>query len=219
MAGGSEMSARSGLSTEQAKAFFQRFRELMDEHAATLTELDAAIGDADHGSGMQRGAQAAAEAVASADTPAAVFKAAAMSFISKVGGASGPLYGTAFLRAAGIQPQAAEWSAEDLRAALQAGYEGLTQRGGAEPGDKTMLDAWKPALDVLNATDGGDLHAAAQAAAQGRDATAALVARKGRASYLGERARGHIDPGAASSALLFQALAEVAGGQPAKEPS
>ncbi|WP_189642256.1 dihydroxyacetone kinase subunit DhaL [Deinococcus piscis] len=200
----------SGLTTEQAKALFERFRELIDSHAAELTELDAAIGDADHGSGMQRGAQAAAEAIASADTPAAVFKAAAMSFISKVGGASGPLYGTAFLRAAGVQPQAAEWSAEDLRAALHAGYDGLKQRGGAEPGDKTMLDAWQPALDALDS--GGDLQAAAQAAAQGRNATADLIARKGRASYLGERARGHIDPGAASSALLFQALAESAGG-------
>ncbi|WP_261663955.1 dihydroxyacetone kinase subunit DhaL [Deinococcus sp. Marseille-Q6407] len=198
----------NGLTAAQAQAFFARFRDLIDEHAAELTALDAAIGDADHGSGMQRGAQAAAGATAGAETPASAFKAAAMSFISKVGGASGPLYGTAFLRAAGVNPQAAEWSAEDLRAALQAGYDGLVQRGGAAPGDKTMLDAWQPALEALA---GGDLKAAASAAAQGRDATAELVAHKGRASYLGERSRGHIDPGAASSALLFRALAEVAG--------
>lgn len=197
-----------GLSTQQAQALFVRFRDLIDENAAFLTDLDAAIGDADHGSGMQRGAQAAAEAVVAAATPAAVFKAAAMSFISKVGGASGPLYGTAFLRAASVQPQAEAWSSEDLHAALQAAFEGLVQRGGGtNVGDKTMIDAWKPALDALAA--GQSLRHATDAAARGRDGTAELVARKGRASYLGERARGHIDPGAASSALLFRALADA----------
>lgn len=191
-------------------ALLGAFAQSVQDHEAELTALDAAIGDADHGSGMVRGVSAALAALPAGGDPAAVLKAAAMAFIGKVGGASGPLYGTAFLRASAACAGKASLTREDLVTALDAAYTGLLERGKAAPGDKTMLDAWKPALDALHA--GGSLEDAARAAAQGRDATAALVARRGRASYLGERAQGHVDPGAASSALLWAALAQTLAG-------
>ena len=194
------------LTAEGWRTVFRSFAAKIAQQSAYLTELDAAIGDADHGSGMERGAQATLAALPVEGDAAAVLKAAAMSFIGKVGGASGPLYGTAFLRMSSALTDKDEPTREDLLSALEAGYKGLVERGKAEPGDKTMLDAWFPALEGLRA--GGSLQNAAQAARQGRDATAPLVARKGRASYLGERSAGHIDPGAASSALFWDALAE-----------
>ena len=204
------MPGPEAVTGDDLAAFFRRFAESVMAHEAELTALDAAIGDADHGSGMVRGVTAAVAALPGSGDPAAVLKAAAMAFIGKVGGASGPLYGTAFLRASAAAADKTSLSRDDLTAALDAAYGGLLERGKAEPGDKTMLDAWKPALDALHA--GGTLEDAARAAAQGRDATAELVARKGRASYLGERARSHIDPGAASSALLWEALAQTLSG-------
>ncbi|MHA3684659.1 dihydroxyacetone kinase subunit DhaL [Leucobacter sp. HY1910] len=185
-----------------------------------LTELDSAIGDADHGSNMARGMEAAAAKAAAlaeaAGGPVAaneLLKAVGMTLVSSIGGASGPLYGTFFLRAAVAAGPVAEPSASELAAALRAGLDGIMARGKAVPGDKTLVDAMAPAVEAFEAAAGsGDsagtaAQAAATAAQAGRDATAPMVARKGRASYLGERSAGHIDPGAASTALLFEALA------------
>ena len=194
------------MNSAQMRAFLQGFTDRIQVHAQELTDLDAAIGDADHGTNMQRGLSAVMAALPAEGDPAALLKSAAMTMISRVGGASGPLYGTAFLRAATAKAGREEWTITDLRAALEAAYGGLLERGKAQPGDKTMLDAWRPALDALAAGTPAD---AAQAARAGADATRPLVARKGRASYLGERSVGHLDPGAVSSALMFEALAQA----------
>jgi dihydroxyacetone kinase-like protein len=174
-----------------------------------LTRLDAAIGDADHGANMHRGT-AAVVAALDADAPAApaaLLKAVGMTLVRSVGGASGPLYGTFFLRmgaAAGDGPL----DPAAFAAAVRAGLAGVVSRGKAEAGDKTMFDALAPAVDALESalargtTLGEALGAATAAAEAGRDATAPLLARKGRASYLGERSVGHQDPGATSAALL-----------------
>jgi phosphoenolpyruvate---glycerone phosphotransferase subunit DhaL len=175
-----------------------------------LTQLDAAIGDADHGANMDRGFHAIVEVLdetsfASVDE---LLKKAGMTLVSKVGGASGPLYGTFFLRFGSALQGEAEISAAELGAALRAGVEGIIARGKAEAGDKTMVDAWLPALEAYDdAVAGGvasALGAAATAAAKGRDETIPLVARKGRASYLGERSAGHQDPGATSATMLLE---------------
>jgi len=193
------------VNPDQLTAWLTRFAELVHEHRDELTALDSAIGDADHGSNMDRGMAAVVAALAEAPPAdaAAVLKRTGATLVSKVGGASGPLYGTLFLRMAGSADAG-------FAASLRAGFEGVLARGKAEPGDKTMVDALGPACDVLDA--GGSLAQAAQAAADGRDATVPLVARKGRASYLGERSAGHADPGATSTALLLQAAAETLGG-------
>ncbi|WP_062131840.1 dihydroxyacetone kinase subunit DhaL [Demequina aestuarii] len=203
------------LTLDIAKDWLARFGTAVQEHKAHLTELDSAIGDADHGSNMARGMTAVNDAVAGS-APAALdemFKSVGMTLVSSVGGASGPLYGTFFLRFGVAAGETDSIDAAGLLATLQAGLGGITDRGKAEAGDKTMVDAMAPALDAFAASlaDGGGLadaaRAAATAAAEGRDATAPLVARKGRASYLGERSVGHVDPGAASTAMLFEALA------------
>lgn len=143
-----------------------------------------------------------------------LFKAVGMTLVTSVGGASGPLYGTFFLRMGMAAGAVAEFDAAGLAASLRAGLGGVVARGKAEAGDKTMFDAMNPALDAFDAAlaQGSTLAAAASAAADaaesGRDATIPLIARKGRASYLGERSAGHLDPGATSTALLFRALAE-----------
>lgn len=194
------------------------FAERVTAQQGYLTELDSAIGDADHGSNMARGMTAVVDKVA-ADAPEtidALLKTTGMTLVSSVGGASGPLYGTFFLRMGTTAGAVTELDAAGLGAALRAGYEGILQRGKAEPGDKTMIDAMLPALDAYDAaaasgSPGEAVAAARAAAAEGRDATEPLVARKGRASYLGERSAGHIDPGSASTALLFDALAEAVG--------
>lgn len=199
-------------------AWLDAFRTRVTEQKAYLTELDSAIGDADHGSNMARGMAAVMEKVES--TPAAtadeLFKLVGMTLVTSVGGASGPLYGTFFLRLGMAAGPVEQCDAAALAVALRAGLEGVVARGKAEAGDKTMFDALAPALDALDAAvaSGASLAeataAANAAAAAGRDATEPLVARKGRASYLGERSAGHLDPGATSTALLFDALAEVA---------
>ena len=202
------------ISTTDLVAWVRTFRDAIHAHRAELTRLDSEIGDADHGSNMARGMDAVvAKLDPIPDAAPELFKTVGMTLVSSVGGASGPLYGTFFLRmgpAAGAEPTL---DAPTLGAALRAGVEGVVARGKAEPGDKTMIDAFVPALEAWDAAvaDGGDAaraaRAAADAAASGRDATEALVARKGRASYLGERSAGHIDPGAASATLLLEALA------------
>ncbi|WP_246637123.1 dihydroxyacetone kinase subunit DhaL [Actinoplanes hulinensis] len=183
-----------------------------------LTRLDAAIGDGDHGVNLARGFTAVAATLDGAGSTAVgdVFVRAGATLISKVGGASGPLYGTAF-RAIGkaLPPGAASADLADLAAALHAGLDAVRKLGGAEPGDKTIVDAFRPALDAFEEAVAGGAAlpevaaSAARAAGEGARATVPMTARKGRASYLGERSAGHQDPGATSTWLIFQALADV----------
>ena len=190
------------------------------EHKVELTHLDREIGDGDHGENMARGFTAVlAKLDAGApETPGAVLKLVATTLISTVGGAAGPLYGTAFLRASTSLGAAETLDGAAVAAALTAGRDGVVARGKAESGDKTMVDALTPAANAAkdSAAAGGSvaevLTAAADAAAAGAEATIPLQARKGRASYLGERSIGHQDPGATSSMYLLQALAAVARG-------
>jgi phosphoenolpyruvate---glycerone phosphotransferase subunit DhaL len=197
-------------------AWIGEFARLVHEQRDELTRLDAAIGDADHGANLDRGMTAVMSALAaeSPTDPAAVLKTVATTLIRTVGGASGPLYGTFFLRASGALGGGGSAA---FAAALRAGLDGVAARGKAVPGDKTMLDALGPACDGLEdaLADGQSLaeglHAAAKGAARGRDATVPMVARKGRASYLGERSAGHQDPGATSAALLVEAAATALG--------
>jgi dihydroxyacetone kinase-like protein len=199
--------------------FIECYAALIDERKDELTELDAAIGDADHGTNMQRGMQAARERLPPGGSPEAMLKAVATALISKVGGASGPLYGTAFLRAGAAVAGKTTLDSNDVEGLFRAALEGVVARGHAELGDKTMVDSFAPAVDALGASlaGGSSLETAFaqayQAALQGSDATIPLIARKGRASYLGERARGHRDPGSLSTALLFEAAAQALGGQ------
>jgi dihydroxyacetone kinase-like protein len=209
------------LDVAALEAWVREFARSIAEHKDELTELDSAIGDADHGANMDRGMSAAVAAIDASPPadPAALLKQVGMTLVSKVGGASGPLYGTFFLRMAGaLGPDPAD--DETFARALRAGLDGVVARGKAEPGDKTMLDALAPACDALDAALaegrplGAALTAAAAAAGAGRDATVPLVARKGRASYLGERSAGHQDPGATSTALLLDAaVAALSGGE------
>ena len=208
------------ITSEQLAGWLRRFRDLVIKNQTELTELDSAIGDADHGINMARGMTAVINKLDRAGRQHVndLFKTVAMTLVTSVGGASGPLYGTFFLRFAGTAGPTIELDAEGLDMALRAGLAGIVERGKAEAGDKTMVDALSPALDAMEAVikSGGDLDAAVtaarDAAAAGRDATVPLVARKGRASYLGERSAGHMDPGAASMSLLFDALADELAG-------
>ncbi|MYU24844.1 dihydroxyacetone kinase subunit DhaL [Streptomyces sp. SID8352] len=180
----------------------------VDREAERLTELDSPIGDADHGSNLRRGFAAVAAALEKEPpgTPGAVLTLAGRQLISTVGGASGPLYGTLLRRTGKALGDAGEVSPGDLAEALRAGVDAVRALGGAAPGDKTMVDALVPAVEAL-----GESFAAARAAAEeGAAATTPLRARKGRASYLGERSVGHRDPGATSAALLVAALEEAA---------
>jgi dihydroxyacetone kinase-like protein len=193
--------------------FFRRWMTataaLVDREAERLTALDSPIGDADHGSNLQRGFRAVTATLEkeAPDTPGAVLILAGRQLISTVGGASGPLYGTLLRRTGKALGDAAEVSGEQLAEALRTGVDAVRTLGGAAPGDKTMVDTLVPAVEAL-----GDSFAAARAAAEeGAAATVPLQARKGRASYLGERSIGHQDPGATSAALLFSALEEAAG--------
>jgi dihydroxyacetone kinase-like protein len=188
----------------------------LHDNAAYLTELDSAIGDADHGSNMDRGFAAVVAVMDETefDSVDELLKKTGMTLVSKVGGASGPLYGTFFLRF-GTALAGKEITATSVGEALRAGVGGVLARGKPELGDKTMYDAWAPALDAYDASVAGGsdltdaLRAAADAAAKGRDATIPLVARKGRASYLGERSAGHLDPGATSTTLLLESAARI----------
>jgi dihydroxyacetone kinase-like protein len=206
------------LITSDIVVALRGFAATVAEQRQYLTDLDAAIGDADHGENMARGLGAAVEELDAEppDSPAAAFKSVASTLMRKVGGASGPLYGTAFLRASGALAGKAELGPEDIVAALRAASEGIIARGKAEPGDKTMIDAWTPAVRAAaEAYESGSetaavLLAAAAEAEQGARDTIPMVARKGRASYLGERSVGHQDPGATSTAMLLRALADAA---------
>jgi dihydroxyacetone kinase-like protein len=184
------------------------------EHRVELIQLDRAIGDGDHGENLDRGFRAVVASFdqSTPDSPAAVLKVVASTLISKVGGAAGPLYGTAFLRASAAVKDRAELGPADVVAALTAALDGVVARGKAEPGEKTMVDALEPAVKAAAAGESvaAVLALAADAASAGAEATVPLVARKGRASYLGERSAGHMDPGARSTTLLLRTFAEVA---------
>ena len=190
----------------------------MEENRRYLTKLDSEIGDGDHGNNMHRGLQAALERLDGAEpsSPVDVLKAVSMALVSKVGGAAGPLYGTAFLRASTALSDKVEVSAEDAAGALEAALGGIKQRGKAEVGDKTIVDALEPAAEAAKeaASEAGAsvaavFRAAAEAAKEGAESTVPLTARKGRASYLGPRAQGHQDPGATSTYLLLDAAARA----------
>ncbi|MFD9126119.1 dihydroxyacetone kinase subunit DhaL [Kitasatospora sp. NPDC059571] len=210
------------LDTPRAEAWIRTLATAVAAHEAELTALHAAIGDGDHGSNLRRGFDAVLAALGDvpAASPGALLTTTGSTLISRVGGASGPLYGSAF-RAVGhalATPDEEPGSrpptgAQALAAALAEGLAAVQRLGGAQPGDKTMVDAFAPAVDAFRAAAGSGTAAAAQAAAtaarKGADATVPLVARKGRASYLGPRSAGHLDPGAVSTALLFEALAEA----------
>jgi len=195
--------------------WLRRYHELVIKNQAELTELDSAIGDADHGINMARGMTAVIDKLDGQHVAHAndLFKTVAMTLVMTVGGASGPLYGTFFLRFGSATGPAVELDTAALMTGLDAGLAGIIERGKAQAGDKTMVDALSPALAAMESVikNGGDLAAAVaagrDAAAAGRDGTVPMIARKGRASYLGERSVGHMDPGAASMALLFEALA------------
>lgn len=205
--------------TESTVAAVKEMAAAMEANRRELTRLDSEIGDGDHGNNMHRGFQAALERLegTEAKEPADVLKAVAMALMSKVGGAAGPLYGTAFLRAATALAGKAEPSGEEVAEALEAAVAGVKQRGKAEVGDKTMVDALEPAAAAAKEAAGSGkpigevLRMAAGAAEEGAESTVPLTARRGRASYLGARAQGHMDPGASSSYLLLDAAARALG--------
>jgi dihydroxyacetone kinase-like protein len=205
------------LSRDAILDWLRAFATLIDENQDYLTQLDSAIGDADHGVNMHRGMQAVIgklPGLADKDI-GTILKTTGMTLVSTVGGASGPLYGTLFLQMGATTANKLVLTLPDWTTALEAGINGVITRGKAEPGDKTMIDAFGPALSALKAAnDNGTalseaLRQSAQAAEKGRDATTPLVARKGRASYLGERSAGHQDPGATSAHLLLKAAADT----------
>jgi dihydroxyacetone kinase-like protein len=197
--------------------FIQAYAAVIAENKEYLTELDSAIGDADHGINMNRGMRAVLGKLdgAAPDDVGALFKTAGMTLVSTVGGAGGPLYGTLFLQLGSATAGMAELTPEGWRDGVTAAVTGVQARGKAEPQDKTMVDALIPARDALTAAvDASEpfasaLRAAESAAKAGMEATIPLVARKGRASYLGERSAGHQDPGATSSYLLMKTAADT----------
>ena len=197
--------------------WLERYAGILAEKKDHLTALDSAIGDADHGANMHRGFQAVVAKIPSLEGKdvGEVFKTTAMTLISTVGGASGPLYGTFFLQAGAGLSGHRTLSPQEFAASLEKGVAGVIQRGKAALGDKTMVDVLEPTIATLRKTvDAGELtpSSLAEVAAQAEEcarATSPLLARKGRASYLGERSRGHQDPGATSAAYLFAALAET----------
>jgi dihydroxyacetone kinase-like protein len=202
------------ISTGDFSRFLETFAARIHAAKEELTELDSAIGDADHGINMDRGMTAILELLPGLQDGDAgtLFKQTGMKLISTVGGASGPLYGTFFLRLGTSFGTATEIGPTELAAGFRAGLEGVIARGKAGLDDKTMVDAMAPAVAALEA--GIDdlpaaLDAAARAAAQGRDRVTPLVARKGRASYLGERSANHQDPGATSTTILFESLRDA----------
>jgi dihydroxyacetone kinase-like protein len=207
--------AMDNVTVETLVDWLARFDAAVTEQRDYLTELDSAIGDADHGANMARGMTAVMESIGAVHpgTVGELLKTVGMTLVSSVGGASGPLYGTFFLRMGIASGSVTELAASDLERALRAGLEGVVQRGKAELGDKTMYDTFFPALEAYAAAvaagsdTGPAIEAAARAAAEGRDATGPMIARKGRASYLGERSIGHLDPGATSAAMLLSTLA------------
>lgn len=195
------------LTVKEIQAWLNRFAEEIKEKKAYLSDLDTPIGDGDHGNNMGRGVTAyeAAFQQEAPDTISDTFKMFSMAMISKVGGASGPLYGSSFMNLMKATKGVEQIdSQEQLGEFIREGANGIQARGKAEQEDKTMLDVWFPVAEALTA---GNL--TKEVIEQAKEHTAGLVAKKGRASYLGERSIGHIDPGAASSAILFTTLLEI----------
>jgi dihydroxyacetone kinase-like protein len=198
-------------------AWIEALAQVYAENKQYLTQLDSAIGDADHGINMDRGFTAVKADLAKTNPHdvSAVLKTAAMSLIRTVGGAAGPLYGTFFMRASAVCANKTELNEADVVALFEAGLEGILQRGKAELNDKTMVDAQTPALNAMKQAlaAGADLKTILQkgtaAAEEGMKNTIPLQARKGRASYLGERSIGHQDPGATSSYLMLKTAADT----------
>ena len=207
------------VSGQALAAWLREFARRVREHRDELTRLDSAIGDADHGTNMDRGMTAVVAAIDALGpaTAGALFKKAGTTLVSTVGGASGPLYGTFFLRLAAAVGEVDVVTTRQLAVAFRAGLEGVIARGKAQTGEKTMVDALSPAIEALDEAAGRGasthdaLEAAHAAAEQGRDATTPMQARKGRASYLGERSVGHQDPGATSVELLLAAAVHTLG--------
>lgn len=206
------------VTRDQMVQWLEKTAAVMKENKEYLTQLDSPIGDADHGINMDRGFRKVLEklpGVADKDI-GNILKTTGMTLISSVGGASGPLYGTFFMRGGMAVDAKEELTSNDLAAMLQAAVDGVVQRGRAQAGDKTMVDAWLPAMKALHETLDGDndntlaaLGQAVVAAEQGMKDTIPLQAKKGRASYLGERSIGHQDPGATSSYLMLKALLDT----------
>jgi dihydroxyacetone kinase-like protein len=206
------------VTRDQIVRWLQSIAALMEENKKYLTQLDAAIGDADHGINMDRGFKKVMTQLPSvADNDiGSILKTTGMALISSVGGAGGPLYGTLFMRAGMAASGKHELNEQDLLELLESAVDGVIQRGKAQLGDKTMVDALVPAVEAFRqfVEDGGNdtlqgLQRAVDAAEQGMQDTIPLVARKGRASYLGERSAGHQDPGATSSYMILKALTDV----------
>ena len=207
------------VSRDNLLAWITALQKVYSENKEYLTELDSAIGDADHGINMNRGFTNALADLEKNSPPdiSSALKTVAMALIRTVGGAAGPLYGTFFMRASAVCANKTELDAADVVALFEAGLEGVLQRGKAELNDKTMVDAQRPALEAMKkALDNGAslaevLQQGVAAAEQGMKNTIPLQARKGRASYLGERSIGHQDPGATSSYLMLKTAAEIWG--------
>jgi dihydroxyacetone kinase-like protein len=198
--------------------YLERAAKLISNNKEYLTELDSAIGDADHGINMDRGFQTIAKNLKSLEDKdiGSVLKSSGMFLVSSVGGAGGPLYGTAFMQAGSVLAGKFEIDSQDILQALEAALKGIIGRGKASKGDKTMIDAIDPAIEAMKKalSNGSEvveaLEEAASAAEQGMKETIPMLAIKGRASYLGERSIGHQDPGATSSCLLIKLMAEMA---------
>jgi len=211
-------SGSMSLGHDDVVRWIRAFAAEVGANKEQLTQLDAAVGDGDHGINMDRGMSAVIGKVDAASVDqdiGAILKTVGMTLVSTVGGAGGPLYGTLFLQMGTAVSGKDELGPDDWAAALEAGIAGVQARGKAEPGDKTMIDALIPGRDALKSALAGGasfedaLRQSAEAAEQGMRDTIPLVARKGRASYLGERSAGHQDPGATSSHLLLEAAAET----------
>lgn len=189
------------LTVDNTKAWLERFADKVEANKAYLSELDSVIGDGDHGNNMARGVKAMKEKLVEGDyvEPEEVLKDASMALLSKIGGASGPLYGSAFL----AMSKQADQDSADIHAIVKAGLDGITKRGKAEVGEKTMVDVWFPIVEHL---EKGTV--TIEAVHDSVEATKELKASKGRASYLGERSLGELDPGAVSSGYLFEAMIE-----------
>ncbi|MBB3909261.1 dihydroxyacetone kinase subunit DhaL [Anoxybacteroides rupiense] len=195
---------------EQAKKWIKRLNDKIQENKAYLTELDQAIGDGDHGLNMARGLQEAASKIANShyDDLGSLFKDVGMTLIAKVGGASGPLYGTAFMKASLVLKDRKEADRNAFVAAFSAALDGLKMRGKAQVGDKTMIDVWDPVIAWMKSHETIRANELVDLSKEKMEDTKELEAKKGRAAYLGRRSVGHLDPGAVSSYLLFASLAE-----------
>jgi dihydroxyacetone kinase-like protein len=205
------------ISRDDVLGWIKAVAGMISENSAYLTELDSAIGDADHGANMDRGFKAVMNKIPEISDKdiGTIFKTVGMTLISTVGGAGGPLYGTLFLQAGMKTTGKMELSAADWAEALEAALNGVIMRGKAQLGDKTMVDALTPAVNALkqavqeNRSISEALNGSAEAARQGMEATIPMVARKGRASYLGERSADHQDPGATSSYMMLKVAADT----------